>query len=77
MDGLGHEAVGEGNLVMASDDMSRFLQERPGCYFFVGIAPESGPPRSAHSPTFEMNEDGLPVGLRVALRTILSALRGE
>ncbi len=71
---LGHESVGEGILRMSSDDMSRFLQERPGCYFYVGIAPESGPPRMVHSPDFEMNEDGLPVGLRVALRTMLSAL---
>jgi metal-dependent amidase/aminoacylase/carboxypeptidase family protein len=39
----------------------------------VGIAP-SGPTRPHHAPEFEMNEDGLPVGLRVALNVMLNAL---
>ena len=72
---LGGQAVEDGGLVMGSDDMSLFLQERPGCYFLVGVAPLSGPPRPHHAPEFEMDEDGLPVGLRVALSVMLSALR--
>jgi amidohydrolase len=75
VDELGAEAVEDGDYVMASDDMSLFLRERPGCYFRVGIAP-SGPPRPHHAPEFEMNEAGLPVGLRVGLNVMLSALRG-
>ncbi len=74
VDELGRDVVEDGDLVMASDDMSLFLQERPGCYFRVGIAPASGQPRPHHAPEFEMNEDGLPVGLRVALNVMLSAL---
>jgi amidohydrolase len=73
VDELGSDVVQEGHLVMASDDMSLFLEHRPGCYFRVGIAP-AGPPRPHHAPEFEMNEDGLPVGLRVALNVMLSAL---
>ena len=75
VDEIGNEAVEDGDLVMASDDMSLFLEERPGCYFRVGIAP-SGPPRPHHAPEFEMNEAGLPVGLRVGLHVMLNALRG-
>ena len=60
---------------MAIDDMSLFLEQRPGCYFRVGIAP-NGPPRPHHAPEFEMHEGGLPVGLRVALNVMLSALQG-
>jgi amidohydrolase len=75
VDEVGSEMVKDGDLVMASDDMSLFLQQRPGCYFQVGIAPASGPPRPHHAPEFEMHEDGLPVGLRVALGVMLSALR--
>jgi metal-dependent amidase/aminoacylase/carboxypeptidase family protein len=60
---------------MASDDMSLFLEQRPGCYFRVGIAPASGPPRPHHAPEFEMNEAGLPVGLHVALSVMLNALQ--
>src|SRR6266511_352631 len=75
LDELDSEAVEDGDIVMASDDMSLFLEQRPGCYFRVGIAP-SGPPRPHHAPEFEMHEDGLPVGLRVALNVMLSALQG-
>jgi amidohydrolase len=73
-DALGAEAVSEGRLVMASDDMSLFLRERPGCYYRVGIAPDSGPARPHHAPEFEMNEAGLIVGLRTALAVMLPAL---
>jgi len=75
LDELGSEAVEDGDIVMASDDMSLFLEQRPGCYFRVGIAP-SGPPRPHHAPEFEMHEGGLAVGLRVALNVMLSALQG-
>jgi amidohydrolase len=76
LDELDREAVEEGTMGMASDDMSLFLQQRPGCYFSVGIAP-SGPPRPHHAPEFEMHEGGLPVGLRVGLNVMLSAMQGK
>ncbi|MGH7392081.1 MAG: M20 metallopeptidase family protein [Candidatus Rokuibacteriota bacterium] len=71
---LGDGAVTAGRPVMASDDMCWFLRERPGCYFRVGIAPAHGRPAPHHAPEFEMNEDGLPVGLRAALAVMLNAL---
>ena len=73
---LGDEAVTDGRVVMASDDMSLFLRERPGCYFRVGIGPDAGAARPHHAPEFEMNEGGLAVGLRVGLAVMLDALRG-
>ena len=75
LDELGSEVVEDGDIVMASDDMSLFLEARPGCYFRVGIAPVGGPPCPHHAPEFEMNEAGLPVGLRVALNVMLNALQ--
>jgi len=54
--------------------MSLFLQARPGCYFRVGIGQPDGRPRPHHAPEFEMNEAGLPPGLRVALGVMLRAL---
>jgi amidohydrolase len=73
--------LGEGALVdvppmMASDDMSLFLRARPGCYFRVGVSPTDGRPHPHHAPEFEMNEDGLPVGLRLGLSVMLNALGG-
>jgi amidohydrolase len=59
---------------MASDDMSLFLRQRPGCYFRVGIAPTDGGSYPHHAPEFQMNEDGLPVGLRLGLSVMLNAL---
>ena len=59
---------------MASDDMSLFLRERPGCYFRVGIGPDAGSPRPHHAPEFVMNEAGLPVGVRTGLGVMLAAL---
>jgi amidohydrolase len=76
LDAIGSDAVEDGDLVMASDDMSLFLQERPGCYFRVGIAPGDGRPHPHHAPEFEMHEGGLPVGVRVGLGVMLDALRG-
>jgi amidohydrolase len=73
---LGARALNDGPPVMASDDMSLFLQQRPGCYFRVGIAPASGGSYPHHAPEFQMNEDGLPVGLRLGLSVMLHALAG-
>ena len=70
---LGGEAVSESIATMGSDDMSLFLEKRPGCYFRVGIAP-AGPQVPHHAPEFVMHEGGLPVGLRVALNVMLNAL---
>lgn len=77
VDELGPEAVKEGDSVMASDDMSLFLQQRPGCYFRVGIGPADGPPRPHHAPEFEMHEGGLLVGLRAGLNVMLNALQAK
>jgi amidohydrolase len=71
---LGAGALHDAPPVMASDDMSLFLRARPGCYFRVGIAPAAGGPYPHHAPEFQMNEDGLPVGLRLSLTVMLNAL---
>jgi amidohydrolase len=74
VDEVGATAVTEGRVVMASDDMSLFLRERPGCYFRVGIGSATGASRPHHAPEFEMDEGGLPVGLRVGLAVMRRAL---
>jgi amidohydrolase len=71
---LGADALDAGPPVMASDDMSLFLRQRPGCYFRVGVAPAAGGPYPHHAPEFQLNEAGLPVGLRLGLSVMLNAL---
>ena len=73
---MGHEAVETSRPVRASDDMALFLEARPGCYFRVGIGASDGPVAPHHNPNFLMDEAGLPVGLKVALHVMLSALEG-
>jgi amidohydrolase len=56
---------------MASDDMAYFLQRAPGCYFNVGTANESrGLTASNHHPRFDIDEDALPIGVQMLVRTV-------
>jgi amidohydrolase len=73
---LGASGVEAGGPVMASDDMSLFLAERPGCYFRVGAAPSNRPGPAHHSSDFEIDERGLAVGARVAASVLVNAMRG-
>ena len=71
---LGPDQVSAGPLVMASDDMSLFLERWPGCYFRVGAGRSAGESPPHHSPLFDIDERSLAVGLRVACAVITSAL---
>ncbi len=73
---MGEAEIEEVPPVMGSDDMSLFLEARPGCYFWVGVAPEDKPPMPHHHPAFEMSEKGLPVGVRMGLASILKSWAG-
>ncbi len=46
---------------MGSEDMSFFMQEIPGCFFFVGSSnPEKGLDAGHHHPRFDFDERALP-----------------
>ena len=61
-----------------ADDMSLFLDEVPGCYFFVGSANrERGLSSPHHSPTFDFDERALDVGVQVLTRTALTFLGAD
>jgi amidohydrolase len=46
---------------MGSEDMSYFMQEVPGCFFFIGSAnPEKGLDSAHHHPRFDFDERALP-----------------
>ena len=60
--------VGEANVFagrdMASEDMGHFLEEIPGCYFFVGSAGETEELRYPHHhPRFNFDERAMTVGV--------------
>jgi amidohydrolase len=74
------KVVGEHNVVaavpsMGGEDMSFFLNEVPGCYFFIGSAnPEKGIEVPHHHPEFRIDEDSLAVGTQVIVQAVLDYL---
>ena len=67
---VGHSLIGDkasilGRPLTVSDDFAEFLTRIPGCYFMLGAMPQGGPPPAHHSPGFRIDEDALPVGVKV------------
>jgi len=67
---VGKEMVGDkasvlGRPLTVSDDFAEFLTRIPGCYFMLGARPEGETPPAHHSPGFRIDEDALPVGVKV------------
>ncbi len=59
---LGEENVDTETRTMGGEDMSVYLDHVPGCFFFVGSAPD-GPHRPHHSPTFAIDERALAIAV--------------
>lgn len=56
---------------MGGEDMSFFLNEVPGCYFFLGAAnPEKGLAYPHHHPRFDFDETALSMGVEIFVRCI-------
>jgi len=56
---------------MGGEDMSFFLQEVPGCYFFLGSAnPEKGLGYPHHHPRFNFDETTLGMGVEMFVRCV-------
>ena len=56
---------------MGGEDMSYFLQEVPGCYFFLGSAnPEKGLAYPHHHPRFNFDETALAIGVEMFVRCV-------
>jgi amidohydrolase len=73
---LGEENVEEHTRTLGGEDMSVYLDAVPGCFFFVGSAPE-GQHRPHHSPSFAIDERALTVAtvlLEAAARDVSRAL---
>ncbi len=56
---------------MGGEDMSFFLQEVPGCYFFLGSAnPEKDLAYPHHHPRFDFDETALGMGVEMFVRCV-------
>nr|CCA24657.1 unnamed protein product [Albugo laibachii Nc14] len=59
----------EGLPLMASEDFAYYLQERKGCFFFLGTKEQHDDPvkRALHSNRFDFNDKATPLGIRMFL----------
>ncbi|KAJ8561890.1 hypothetical protein ON010_g7788 [Phytophthora cinnamomi] len=69
----------EGLPLMAAEDFSYFLQERKGCYFFLGTKEpgDAEKTRALHSNHFDFNDKAIPVGIRLFLGILQSRFNCE
>jgi amidohydrolase len=71
---VGEENVEIETRTLGGEDMSVYLDKVPGCFFFVGSAPE-GLHRAHHSPRFDIDERALAVGVRLFEAVALEAAK--
>jgi amidohydrolase len=68
---VGPEHVFSGGRTMGSEDAAYFMQEVPGCYFFLGSANAAhGLSAPHHNPHFDIDEDVLPLGVAVFMHAL-------
>jgi amidohydrolase len=72
---VGAECVSSGERTMGSEDAAFFLNEVPGCYFFLGGSnPDKGLGAAHHNPHFDFDEDVLVLGVAVLASAVSSYL---
>lgn len=69
----GEENVDESPPVSVGDDMAEFLNRIPGTYFLLGAAKEGS--EGHHNARFDFNEDCLPTGTEIFVRSALDYLK--
>jgi amidohydrolase len=81
--GVARDVVGAANVddevqTLGGEDMSYFLNEVPGCFFFLGCRNEArGLCAPHHSNRFDFDEEALPVGAEMLVRTVEAYLRND
>ena len=72
---VGAENVLEFEPTMAAEDFSYYLLEKPGCYFMIGngdgahrAGGHSMGPCTLHNPSYDFNDDLIPLGATAWVR---------
>lgn len=69
---LGEENVEDLEIRMTAEDFSYYSQEMPACFYRLGVRnEEKGITSSVHSPTFDIDERALSVGVEVFVASVL------
>jgi hippurate hydrolase len=74
-DVVGSDRVHEFKPTLGAEDFSYFLERRPGCYFVIGngdgmhrTADHGGGPCLLHNPSYDFNDDLIPLGATMWVR---------
>lgn len=70
------EAVLETPPQPPSEDFAYYLEKVPGCFFYVGAAPESGEAYPHHHPKFDINEKSLIISAKAMAAVVVSYCGG-
>jgi amidohydrolase len=74
---VGPENVSTGERTMGSEDAAYFMQQVPGCYFFLGSSNASrGLDAPHHNPRFDIDEDALALGVATMMHVLGHYLLG-
>jgi amidohydrolase len=60
---------------MGGEDFACYLDHVPGAMFRLGVASDDGAVRPLHTPTFDVNEAALPIGVKILARAVILACR--
>jgi len=72
---LGEDRVAEAPQIMGGDDMSLWLQEAPGTYFFLGAGnAEKGMDYPHHHPKFDIDDSVLPLAVELLTKGAIEFL---
>lgn len=71
------EAVLETPPQPPSEDFAYYLEKVPGCFFYVGAAPESGEAYPHHHPKFDINEESLIISAKAMAAVVVSYCNGS
>jgi len=74
---LGEANVTDGNVSMGAEDFAYMTQRAPGAMFGLGVRPPGGEARYLHTPTFDLDEDALPIGAAILAETALRYVRSQ
>jgi len=71
---VGESMVLDPTPTMAAEDFAFYLQQRPGCFFFVGSAPRPNEETPHHKSNFDLDERSLAIGSSIFVNLILEIL---
>ncbi|MFA9557898.1 M20 family metallopeptidase [Evansella sp. AB-rgal1] len=70
-------AVYEEAFGMGGEDFGYFTEKIPGAMFFLGCGFDRGEEKVLHSPTFQLNDEALPIGVAILLESTRKLLNRE